>query len=67
MLKTTADGKIEDTGPLTRKRMEHIDEEFFAGAVEYLQRAKKADKPFFIWFNTTRMHVWTTSRRKATA
>ena len=65
VLKATAGGKIEDTGPLTRKRMEHVDEEFFAGAVEYLERAKKANKPFFVWFNTTRMHVWTHLKKES--
>jgi arylsulfatase len=59
VLKATAGGKIEDTGPLTRKRMETIDEEFFAAAVDFMDRAKKAGKPFFCWFNTTRMHNFT--------
>ena len=54
-----ADGKIEDTGPLTRKRMEVIDQEFTDAAVKFMQRAHEADKPFFVWFNATRMHVWT--------
>jgi arylsulfatase A-like enzyme len=54
-----ADGKIEDTGPLTKKRMETIDEEVTEKALDFLDRAHKADKPFFIWYNTTRMHVWT--------
>ncbi len=60
-----ADGKIEDTGPLTRKRMETVDEEFFAAAMDYLDRAKKSDKPFFIWFNSTRMHVWTHLKKES--
>jgi len=54
-----ADGKIEDTGPLTRKRMEIIDQEFTDNTIRFMQDAHKADKPFFIWFNATRMHVWT--------
>jgi arylsulfatase A-like enzyme len=54
-----ADGKIEDTGPLTRKRMEVIDQEFTDNAIRFMQQANKDDKPFFIWFNATRMHVWT--------
>ena len=54
-----ADGKIEDTGPLTRKRMEVIDQEFTDAAIRFMVQAHKADKPFFIWFNSTRMHVWT--------
>ena len=51
--------KCEDTGPLTRKRMETVDEEVTAKALDFMGRAKKADKPFFLWWNSTRMHVWT--------
>jgi len=51
--------KIESTGPLTRKRMETIDEEITKASLDYLERAKKADKPFFLWWNSTRMHIWT--------
>ena len=54
-----ADGKIEDTGPLTRKRMETIDDEVTAGALDFMERAMKANKPFFLWWNSTRMHVFT--------
>jgi arylsulfatase len=54
-----ADGNIEDTGPLTKKRMETIDEEVLSVAKDFLDRATKADKPFFCWFNTTRMHNFT--------
>ncbi|MFK7850856.1 MAG: arylsulfatase [Akkermansiaceae bacterium] len=54
-----ADGKIEDTGPLTRKRMETIDEEVNVKALDFMERAAKAEKPFFIWWNSTRMHVFT--------
>ncbi len=54
-----ADGKITDTGPLTRKRMETIDEEVTAKALGFMERAKKADKPFFMWWNSTRMHIFT--------
>lgn len=54
-----SDGKIEDTGPLTRKRMETADQEFTDAALKFMEKAHKADKPFFIWFNATRMHVWT--------
>ena len=53
------DGRITDTGPLTRKRMETIDEEVTAKALAFMERAKKADKPFFIWWNSTRMHIFT--------
>jgi len=54
-----ADGKIEDTGPLTRKRMETVDEEFLAAALDFIDRQHKAGKPFFCYFNSTRMHVFT--------
>lgn len=54
-----ADGKIEDTGPLTRKRMETIDDEVNAKALDFMDRAAKAGKPFFLWWNSTRMHVFT--------
>jgi arylsulfatase A-like enzyme len=59
VLKATADGKIENTGPLNTKRMETVDEEFLGAALNFIDRANKADKPFFVWFNTTRMHVFT--------
>lgn len=59
VIKSTADGKIEDTGPMTRKRMETADEEFLAAGLDFIDRSHSADKPFFMWFNTTRMHVWT--------
>src|SRR5690242_8207774 len=48
VLKTSADGKIEDTGPLTRKRMETVDTEFLAAAKDFMDRQVKADKPFFV-------------------
>ena len=54
-----ADGKIEDTGPLTTKRMETVDEEFLAAAKDFMERPHKSGKPFFCWFNSTRMHVFT--------
>ncbi len=54
-----ANGKVEDTGPLTKKRMETIDEEVNAKAVDFMQRAKQADKPFFMWWNSTKMHIFT--------
>jgi arylsulfatase A-like enzyme len=49
----------EDTGPLTKKRMETADNEFLASSLEDMDRSVKAGKPFFIWHNTTRMHIWT--------
>ncbi|WP_460157138.1 arylsulfatase [Pseudomonas sp. S2_H10] len=54
-----ADGKIEDTGALTAKRMETIDDETTAAAQAFIEKQAKADKPFFVWMNTTRMHVFT--------
>ena len=54
-----ADGKIEDSGPLTKKRMETVDEEFLAASLKFIDKAHKADKPFFVWFNSTRMHYYT--------
>ncbi len=56
VLKSTADGKVEDTGPLTVKRMETVDQEFLAANNDFMSRQVKAGKPFFAWFNTTRMH-----------
>jgi arylsulfatase len=55
---------IEDTGPLTRKRMQTIDDEITAGALDFIDRAHKEDKPFFVWWNSTRMHIWTHLRPK---
>jgi len=49
----------EDTGPLTIKRMETIDEELTKSTIEFMEKAHKDGKPFFIWWNTTRMHIWT--------
>jgi len=49
----------EDTGPLTKKRMETVDEEFLAATLDDMERSVKAGKPFFIWHNSTRMHIWT--------
>jgi len=65
VLKCTADGKIEDTGPLTKKRIETVDEEFLAGALDFIDRQQKANKPFFVWFNSTRMHVFTHLKAEA--
>src|SRR6516164_9474408 len=50
---------IEDTGALTRKRMETIDDETSAAAIDYMKRQHAAGKPFFVWFNSTRMHLRT--------
>ncbi len=59
VIHSLADGQIEDTGPLTQKRMETIDREVTDRALDFMDRAHTADKPFFLWYNTTRMHVWT--------
>jgi arylsulfatase A-like enzyme len=50
---------IEDTGPLTKQRMETVDVEVTEGALDFIERAHAADKPFFLWWNSTRMHIWT--------
>jgi arylsulfatase len=50
---------IEDTGPLTKKRMETIDDETSAAAIDYMKRQHAAGKPFFVWYNSTRMHLRT--------
>ena len=49
----------KDTGPLTRKRMETIDDDIAVRAIDFMQREVKADKPFFMWVNFTHMHLWT--------
>ncbi len=59
VLSATAGGEIKDTGPLTKKRMATIDEEVLAKTKDFPDRATKSDKPFFGWFNTTRMHNFT--------
>jgi arylsulfatase len=57
--------KIESTGPLGKKRMETIDEEVTKASLDYLERAKKANKPFFLWWNSTRMHIWTHLKKES--
>jgi arylsulfatase A-like enzyme len=54
-----SDGRIEDTGPLTKKRMETIDEEVTTAALGFMDKAHKDGKPFFVWWNSTRMHIFT--------
>src|SRR5579864_2411089 len=51
--------KCEDTGPLTRKRMETIEEDLLQASSDFMEKSVKSGKPFFVWHNTTRMHVWT--------
>jgi arylsulfatase len=65
VIKSTADGKIDDTGPLNTKRMPTVDEEFLAAAKDFIDRQHKADKPFFCWFNSTRMHVFTHLKKES--
>ena len=63
MLHCLSDGKgeqtIKDTGPLTKKRMETIDEEITDRAIEWIEKQAKADQPFFLWYNSTAMHFRT--------
>jgi arylsulfatase len=63
VLHCVADGKggqtVKDTGPLTKKRMETIDEEITAAALAWMEKQAKADKPFFLWYNSTAMHFRT--------
>jgi arylsulfatase len=59
VLKASADGKIEDTGPLTVKRMETIDDETTGAAIDFMKKQTEAGKPFFTWMNFTRMHIFT--------
>ena len=59
MIHSWADGRIEDTGPLTKKRMETIDDEIIEPAQRFIRDAAERDTPFFVWFNTTDMHFRT--------
>ena len=54
-----ADGRIEDTGPLDKKRMETIDDDVTDRAQQFIRDAVDDDKPFFVWWNATKMHLWT--------
>ena len=54
-----ADGRIEDTGPLTKLRMESIDDETVAAAIDFIRRAEASDTPWFVWWSGTRMHFRT--------
>jgi arylsulfatase A-like enzyme len=59
VLRCKAGGPIEDTGPLTKKRMQTADEEFLGAAKDFIKRQHADDTPFFVWFNTTHMHFRT--------
>jgi arylsulfatase len=56
--------RIQDTGPLTRKRMETIDAEVLAETLKWLDAHAKGDKPFFCWFNSTAVHIWSHPAKK---
>jgi arylsulfatase A-like enzyme len=60
-----AGGEIKDTGPLSKKRMETIDVEVTDKALDFMDRAAKAEKPFFIWWNSTRMHIFTHLKKES--
>ncbi len=59
VLDCTADGGCKDTGPLTRKRMETVDDEFVGRSLQFMEKSVKQGKPFFTWVNTSRMHAFT--------
>ncbi len=65
VIKSFAGGTITDTGSLTIKRMETVDEETVSGALDFMDRADKAKKPFFLWWNSTRMHIWTHLKKES--
>lgn len=56
--------RVENTGPLTRKRMETFDQEVTDMTLKYMDKVGKGDKPFFIWFNTTATHIWSHPTKK---
>lgn len=59
VLHCTDDGAIVDTGPLTKKRMETIDDEVNAHTLDFIEKCARQDKPFFVWWNATHMHFRT--------
>jgi arylsulfatase len=59
VIHSLADGRVEDTGPLTIKRMETVDDEFVAAAADFVKRAHASEQPFFVWLNASRMHYYT--------
>ena len=66
MLHSWANGdgtqRIEDTGPLTKKRMETVDDEFIEAATVFIRDKARSRTPFFVWFNSTHMHFRTHAR-----
>ncbi len=65
VIKSSADGKIEDTGPLNVARMPTVDEEFLGAAKDFIGRQARANRPFFCWFNSTRMHIFTHLKKES--
>ena len=69
VIHSSSDGKggqkVEDTGPLSVARMPTIDEEIFDHAAKFIDKSVQDKKPFFVWFNTTRMHVWTHLKKES--
>ena len=59
VIKSSADGEIEDTGPLTKQRMETVDDETAAAAIDFIKRQEEAGVPWFVWWSGTRMHFRT--------
>ncbi|MEE8549667.1 MAG: sulfatase-like hydrolase/transferase, partial [Gemmatimonadota bacterium] len=59
VIRSYANGRIEDTGPLTKKRMETCDDEFRDAALDFIDRKTSEGTPWFLWFNTTHMHLRT--------
>jgi arylsulfatase A-like enzyme len=57
--------KIENTGPLNTKRMETVDTEFLAASLDFIERNAKSKTPFFCWFNSTRMHIFTHLKKES--
>lgn len=65
VIRSKAGGEITDTGPLTRKRMETIDDVMVEASLDFIDRSAKSGKPFFLWHNGTRMHVWTRLKKES--
>jgi arylsulfatase A-like enzyme len=59
--------RIESTGPLNIERMKTVDEKFTKASIDYLEQRKKHGKPSFLWWNTTRMQIWTHLIKKGAA
>ncbi len=59
VIRSSADGEIEDTGPLTKQRMETVDDETTAAAIDFIKRQEEAGVPWFVWWSGTRMHFRT--------